>query len=158
MTPATPEPVFTVADEGHIEILLPLVQGFYGIFDYPFDASEMQAVLLPLLRDATLGCVLLIQIGPTPVGYLILTFGYSLESRGRDAILDEFFVQEAYQGQGIGTVAIAHLLNHLAPQLGIKMIYLVVERSNLRACKFYSRLGFVAQDRILMAAQAADLL
>jgi len=37
--------------------------------------------------------------GPEPIGYMILTLGYSLEYRGRDAFVDELFVVESRGGR-----------------------------------------------------------
>lgn len=49
-----------------------------------------------------MGRVWLIQHQSLAIGYVILTLGFSLEYGGRDAFIDEFYIQANYQGQGIG--------------------------------------------------------
>jgi len=57
--------------------------------EFHFDEAAVRIALTQLLADQSLGRVWLICIDERPVGYVVLTFGFSLESRGRDALIDE---------------------------------------------------------------------
>lgn len=82
-------------------------------------------------------------------GYAVLTFGFSLEFEGRDAFLDELYVEPAFRGRGWGTAAI-EFLARAADELGIRAVHLEASRSNARAAELYRRLGFREHDRFLM--------
>ena len=80
---------------------------------------------------------------------LVLAFGYSLEYHGRDAFLDEFFIEEDYRGKGHGKKMLTRAEN-AAKKLGIKAIHLEVTRHNDPVIPFYKREGFQDHDRYLM--------
>ncbi len=83
-----------------------------------------------------------------PMGYTILTWGYSLESGGREALIDEIFLRQ--RNMGIGTQVMPLLLEALRAQ-GIVKIFLETETHNTRARRFYARSGFIADDSIWMS-------
>jgi len=58
---------------------------------------------LTFLREPSFGRAWLICEREIPVGYTVLTFGYSLEYIGRDAFIDEFYPRESHRGRGVGT-------------------------------------------------------
>lgn len=120
--------------------------------DFHFDPAAVRAALLELLVAPPLGRVWLACNTETPIGYAVLTFGFSLESHGRDALLDELYIAAGYRGRGIGTQVI-ELVEAEARKAGAKKLYLEVERPNKRAQKLYQRLGFGDQGRFLMSKQ-----
>lgn len=96
---------FRIAGEGDCETPMELVRQYLEFDHLPFDESEVHRALMDLLRDPTLGRSWLICNGAAAVGYIVLTFGYRLEYRGRDAFIDEFFIQESHRGRGWGRKA-----------------------------------------------------
>src|SRR5688572_19196528 len=103
----TVEMRFRQAGPGQQEQLFDLVREFYAYEGLDLDERRGRAALARLLADDSLGRTWLIENGAEAAGYLVLTFGYSLEFHGRDAFVDELFLREAYRGQGIGRRAIA---------------------------------------------------
>ena len=91
----------------------------------------------------------LICDGDSAVGYLALTFGYSLEFHGRDAFIDELYIRPAHRGQGWGTRAMEHA-EALALSEGIRAIHLEVGHRNSAAQAFYRKLGYADHERHLM--------
>ena len=118
--------------------------------DFYFDEPAVRAALVQLVADSSLGRVWLVSWSNTPIGYAVLTFGFSLESHGRDGILDEIYLAADYRGQGLGT-QVVEFVEAEAWRLELKKLFLEVERPNTRAKKFYARLGFVEHDRHLMS-------
>ncbi len=59
------------------------------------------------------GEIQFIQCDSVVVGYFCLTYGYSLDTFGRDCCIDELYIAEAYRNQGIGTEAMRHIERHL---------------------------------------------
>ncbi|MEW5957557.1 MAG: GNAT family N-acetyltransferase [Chloroflexota bacterium] len=118
--------------------------------DFHFDEPAVRGALAQLLADPSLGRVWLICIAAEPVGYVALTFGFSLESHGRDLLIDEIYLLPDYRGRGIGRWVIRQLEAE-ARGLGIIRLYLEVERPNRRAQAFYRQLGFEDHNRYLMS-------
>src|SRR2546426_9801736 len=79
----------------------------------------------------------------------LLTLGYSLEYRGRDAFVDELFVDENRRRQGIGRKAM-QFLERACRDLEVRALHLEVERPNVGAQVLYRKFGFVDHDRYLM--------
>lgn len=140
---------FKIAEISDIENLVKFIREYYEFDDLIFDEDSIRATLLKLLLDATLGRVWLMRKGEAAIGYIIITFGYSLEYRGRDAFIDEFYIQASDRGQGIGKQTI-QFLERVCSELGINALHLEVERKNTIAQNFYRQVGFVDQNRYLM--------
>jgi ribosomal protein S18 acetylase RimI-like enzyme len=122
---------------------------FYAQHRTPFRAAQARAAVSGLLRDPAWGRVWLIRSGPTNVGYLVLTLGYSLEFLGHDAFVDELYVLPRYRGQGIGKAAMA-LLDRECRALGVNALHLEVASGNQTAQGLYRRFGFKKRRYFLM--------
>lgn len=140
---------FKSAEIADTEILIELIREYYDFDSHSFDEAIVRTTLVKVLKDSALGRVWLIQQDSKAIGYIVLTFGYSLEYRGRDAFIDEFYIRESYRGQGIGGRAI-QFIESACPALEIQALHLEVERKNIAAQKFYREVGFKDQDRYLM--------
>ena len=143
------ETTFKFADNSDTELLIQFIQEFYKYDGHPFDEASIRAALAKILEDNSLGRVWLIQQDSQAIGYIILTFGYSLEYRGRDAFIDEFYISESDRGQGVGVKTI-QFIESVCPSLEIQALHLEVERENTIAQSFYRKVGFADQNRYLM--------
>lgn len=140
---------FKIAENADTEILVQFIREFYELDQYPFNDESVRSALAIILNDNSLGRVWIIQDGSKAIGYVVLTFGYSLEYQGRDAFIDEIYIQESYRGQGVGT-KVFQFVEGVCPSLGIKALHLEVERQNTAAQGFYQKIGFQDHDRYLM--------
>src|SRR5215472_5586678 len=102
-------PRFRLANESDTDVLLDFMESYYAFDGLGFDRKQARVALIALLRDTSLGADWLILDGATPVGYMVLCFGYSLEWLGRDAFVDECYLREEYRGRGWGAQTIAFL-------------------------------------------------
>lgn len=137
------------AGPGDLATLLPLIAEFYEIDRHAFDESVVRAALSPLLTDDTAGQVWLITTGSVDVvGYAVLTWGYSLESGGREGLLDELFVRQRNAGSG---GAALEALADRARRAGCRVLFLETESHNARVRGFYRRHGFLEQDSVWMS-------
>lgn len=98
----------------------------------------------PLVR------VWVIELDGAPVGYLALSLGFSIEVGGRDALIDELYLEEAARGRGVGRRALA-FAEQECRKLGVRRICLEVERHNQDARRIYERAGFRDHDRSLLS-------
>lgn len=101
-----------------------------------------------LLGDPSLGRVWMICAGSDVVGYIVLSFDYSLEYGGKCGWVDEFFVRKEHRGRGIGSQALKIFADR-ARELGAKTVHLGVRRGN-PAIKLYRRAGFREHDAYVM--------
>lgn len=77
-------------------------------------------------------------------------FGFSFEYGGRDAFIDELYLDKAYRGKGHGKAVLEQAAIE-AKELGVKAIHLEVERHNASGRKLYTKSGFETSDRELMS-------
>jgi len=100
--------------------------------------------LAPLLDGIPHGVAYLIGPARAPIGYIVVTFGWSVEFGGLDAIVDEIYVRPPVRGRGIAT-EVLHALPRALAQGGVKAIHLEVDRTNDTAQRLYTRAGFTAR-------------
>lgn len=143
------EPEFRAMRDVDVEIIVVLMRDFYAIDGYPFDETIARRALKGLVENPALGRVWLITMSVEIAGYMVLTFGYSLEFHGRDAFIDELFLREGYRNQGIGTKAMTFMEGFCRAQ-GIHALHLETERHNTAAQSLYSKAGFKDHHRALM--------
>ena len=124
---------------------MPLMQEFYEIDGHTFYEVTVRSALGPLLRDDSLGQVWL--IGDDDSGYAVVTWGYSLESGGRDALLDEFYVRR--RNEGWGGAALEAILA-AADAAGASRLFLETEAPNDAVRRFYRRHGFAPEPSVWM--------
>ncbi|MCP4369735.1 MAG: GNAT family N-acetyltransferase [Deltaproteobacteria bacterium] len=101
------------------------------------------------MADPSLGRAWLIYDAHEPIGYVILTLGYSLEYHGRDAFVDELFIKAGHRGQGVGR-KVMQFVEAEAGKLGINALHLEVEYANKRAQALYHKMGFEDHKRYLL--------
>lgn len=140
---------FKTAEIADTEILVQFIREYYYFDGHCFNESIVRTTLAKILKNSTLGRVWIIQQDGKAIGYIVLTFGYSLEYQGRDAFIDEFYIQESYRDRGIGSRAI-QFIESACPALEIQAVHLEVERKNTAAQNFYRQVGFKDQERYLM--------
>lgn len=131
-----------------LEVLLTLVQEYYTYDHIDFEAPRQRQALAGLLQNPSFGCAWLLEDQGQAFGYAVLTFSYAIESGGRDAILDELYLREAYRGQGLGS-QILTFVESFCRQERLTGLYLVVERKNRRAQSVYRNLNYVESDRLI---------
>lgn len=137
----TIEPSFRLAAESDTVTLLKFMRAYYAFDGHGFDEEKARLALTTLLHGADLGRVWLILDGETAVGYVVIAFGYSLEWLGRDAFVDEFYLQQNYRGRGWGRKTMA-FVEDAARALNVTALHLEVVRQNTTALQVYRKLGF----------------
>ena len=140
---------FKPLESADIETIVPMMQDFYAIDNYPIDVAISKALFLEFLENEHLGRAWLIYFDNEVVGYIILTFIFSFEYKGRIAFLDELYLSEKARGKGIGKAAVDFIQSE-ARKLSLKIIYLEVEGHNQNAQQLYLSKDFTVHNRKLM--------
>src|SRR5258708_8435247 len=122
-----------------------------------FDESAARAALRRLLALPEFGKAWLLFAGNRPVGYVVLTIGFSFECHGHDAFIDELFVDEAFRRRGYGRRAVA-FVETKARDMGVNAIHLEVDRGNDPALELYRRTGYQDHQRFLMTKWVEPLI
>lgn len=140
----------SVADRARAPELLPLVRDYHVFEGVEMSDAQRAEAVAPLLEpNSPAGCVWLIESGGQVVGYLALCVGYSIEFRGRDAFVDEFYLVEEARGRGLGSRVLERVCAE-ARAMGIVALHLEVARGNQRARALYERWGFRARERFTL--------
>ncbi|MFS4466819.1 GNAT family N-acetyltransferase [Maribacter sp. 2210JD10-5] len=145
---------FEIATIEYIPKLLEMMRGFNAVDNYSFNPKITEQNLTDFLSNESLGRLWLISVEDKPIGYVVLTFGFSFEYGGRDAFIDELFIKERFRGKGIGTKTMEFILTE-AKRLHINAIHLEVEKHN-NANRLYKKLGFNSTNRELFVKRLTD--
>ncbi|WP_171211321.1 N-acetyltransferase [Ruegeria sp. HKCCA5426] len=135
-----------------LDRLVGLVTAFHSEEGIAQDADQTRNALAPLLEGIPHGCVYLIGPGRAPLGYIILTFGWSVEFGGMDGFVDEIYIRPAVRGRGIASEVLLDLPKALAGA-GLTALHLEVDRTNEAAQKLYLRTGFKPRDRYMLMSK-----
>jgi GNAT superfamily N-acetyltransferase len=144
-----PTPVFQPATTEDVAALVGMMEALYRNDGHAFDAARAERATLALLNSPSWGHIWLIQRDGISVGYVVLTFGFSLEFGGRDALLDELFILEPHRSQGLGKQALEFVFDYCRTEK-IRALHVEVFLGNDKAAAIYSRSGFERDTRQLM--------
>jgi len=115
----------------------------------PLREDAAETALRGLLAAPDRGLVWVIEQAGEAAGYLVLTWGYSLEFHGRDAFIDELYLAPSYRGAGLGRQAVEWAEDACRAH-GAGAVHLEVEIDNQRAHALYRRSGFAERGLRLM--------
>lgn len=135
-----------------VDALVGLVREYCAEDDHVFEVSRVRAALAPLLAHDRYGVIWV--IGEPLQGYAVVTWGYSLESGGLDALLDEVYVRK--RGRGLGARLVRAAMDDSAAR-GIGRMFLETEGNNEGARRFYARHGFQIEDSVWMSRELEPL-
>jgi len=143
------EAIFKPIEAQDIPLVITMMEEFYAIDNYPIDVNVSRGLMHEFLENETLGRGWLILKEDQPVGYVIMTFVFSFEYKGRIAFLDELFISEKARGLGFGKQAL-DFISEQAKALSVKIIYLEIEGHNTVAQQLYLSKGYSIHNRGLM--------
>jgi ribosomal protein S18 acetylase RimI-like enzyme len=116
---------------------------------YYFDEPVVRKALHDFLANPEFGKAWIFSERVASVGYVVLTLGYSFEYHGREAFVDELYVEPQFRKQGIGRRAM-QFVEDRAREMGVHVIHLEVDHGNDPALELYQRAGYQDHHRYLM--------
>jgi GNAT superfamily N-acetyltransferase len=138
-----------------VPLLVALMAEFYSDSPYTLNPRRATAAFSSLLSDDRLGHVWLIQADSKVVGYVVATFCHSMTYGGLTAIVDDFFIQRAFRGVGLGKAAMSELRKFCASQ-GIRALNVETGHDNAAALAVYRKAGFVEIDHAHLTLPLAE--
>ncbi|WP_170382972.1 GNAT family N-acetyltransferase [Ruegeria atlantica] len=135
-----------------LDRLMGLVAAFHAESGIEQDPDQRRNALAPLLEGIPHGCVYLIGPGRAPLGYIVLTFGWSIEFGGMDGFVDEIYIRPAVRGRGIATEVLLALPKALAGA-GLTALHLEVDRAKVATQNLYARTGFKPRERYMLMSK-----
>ncbi len=138
-----------------VSTALALVESYYGEDGYTFSKAKAERAIRLLISKPTLGKIVLVKANGLAIGYYCITYGYSLQRHGRDAILDEIYIAKEHRRKGIGQRAIEHIVIELKRN-GFKSIYLYVRKRNVDAQRFHRSNGFRKVKEAVMVRELSE--
>lgn len=126
--------------------LLPLVAAFHSEYGFDLNDEHRAAALAPLLEGSPLGAAWLFGLAKAPTGYVIITFGWSMEMGGMDAFVDELYIRPNVRKRGIASEALMAIASSLS-DVGVKALHLEVDREDEATQRLYTRAHFKLRDR-----------
>ena len=141
--------ILHLATPDDLEKLAPMIAAYHALEGIETDEDHRRAAIAPLLEGSPHGAIWLIGPKMSPVGYVAVTFGWSIEMGGLDGFIDELWIREKVRGRGMGSEAVATLIKSLK-SAGLMALHLEVSPENHRAVTLYGRLGFAKRPYNLM--------
>ena len=145
--------ILHLATPADIDKLEPMIAAYHALEGIETDEDHRRTAVIPLLEGSPHGAVWLIGPKISPVGYVAVTFGWSIEMGGLDGFIDELWIRDKVRGRGMGTEAVATLLKSLK-SAGLMALHLEIAPQNSRAETLYGRLGFSRRPFNLMTWRA----
>ncbi len=149
------EPAFIPATDGHRDEVIGLMRKFYAAEQIAFELQTAEMVFGELTHTDGHGRIYLITTPEKTAGYLIVTFCYSAEFRGRFLLLDELYLREEFRGKGFGRRALDFAAG-VGRACGLQIMRLEVSRKNQKALALYLNAGFKSSDRDFLSKNIGD--
>ena len=146
---------FKPAGQTDIAVLTAFMRELFEFDRKAFDEPAARKALEKVFSGELPARVWLIVSEEETIGYVVLTFGCSLEYRGRDAFLDELYVREDARGRGVGRQAL-EFVEQVCRSERVEALHLEVDRENRRAQTVYREFGFKEHDSYLMTKWISD--
>jgi len=132
--------------------LLPMIAACHAELGITRDAAQTADALLPLLEGSPYGVAYLIGPARAPIGYVVISFGWSLELGGMDGTLDEIWIRPGVRARGIGTEVLQALPKALAGA-GLTALHLETRQDDPKIDGFYRRNKFALRPDVVVMTQ-----
>jgi ribosomal protein S18 acetylase RimI-like enzyme len=119
---------------------------------YPYRDGPSREAFNRLISDEALGRIWLMMQNGQVAGYIVLTFGFSLEFGGLNALVDDLYVRKQFRRRGLARLGLMTAVAE-CETMGIGTISLEVEPRNRGAKRLYSATGFRISRRQIMRLQ-----
>ena len=89
------------------------------------------------------------------VGYIVLTYRFSMESGGIDAHIEDIYVRTGERRNGVGSRLLTEAIKR-SEEDGLKAIHVETGSDDLRAIQFYRRHNLLNRGRTFMTVEITE--
>ncbi|MBS1303570.1 GNAT family N-acetyltransferase [Loktanella sp. SALINAS62] len=133
----------TLAAAADAERVLALMARYHEEAQLPHDDTHRATVAGPLLDGSPLGAIWLIGPSRAPLGYVMVTFGWSMPHGGLIGWLEEVFIRPSVRGRGIGT-EVLHAVTVNLQRADLRAMHVFLPSDDAGLVRFCTRTGFRA--------------
>lgn len=123
-----------------IPVLVELMHEFHAASGFTLDRAGAATAYSALLSDASRGVAWIAIRDNAPVGYVVLTFRFSMEAGGTDAFIDDMYVQPIFRRLGHGGSLLKELFSE-CERRRVHSIRVEVASDNVAAHALYWQYG-----------------
>lgn len=138
-----------LAGPDDLDRLVGLMERYHAERALPYDDTHRRRAAMPLLNGSPHGAVWLIGPQRAPLGYVLISFGWSVALAGIEGFVAEVFIRPSVRGRGIGT-EVLHAIAVSLTQTGVKALHVRLEQADAGAARFCARVGFVARPELVL--------
>ncbi len=124
-----------------LDRLLPMVAARHDETGLASEETQRRDALRPLLEGSPLGAVWIVGPRSSPIGYVIVSFGWSVAAGGLVATLDDIFVRRGVRGRNVGPEVLLGLLTRLE-DAGTRRVDLTLPEEAEGLRRMFGRAGF----------------
>ncbi|MBE0414846.1 GNAT family N-acetyltransferase [Yoonia sp.] len=120
---------------------LALMQRSHAERALPHDDAHRENVIAPLLDGSPLGAVWLIGPARAPLGYVMISFGWSVDLGGMIGWVEDIYIRPSVRKRGIGT----EVLHAVAVTLGradLRALHVRIAVGDDALARFCAKAGF----------------
>lgn len=117
------------------------------------DEDRLRAGLAPLAEQSGDGAAYLFGPAKAPVGYLVLTFGWSIPLAGREARIADLYIRPSVRRRGLATEALIGIGNALRGG-GLKAMHVTLPEGDAALMNLASKAGFRPDPGAIHATRA----
>ena len=130
----------TIAGKEDVGALSMLMRAFYSEFGFPLEDTRARSAFLELLRKPSWGAVWLACVKGTPVGYIVLSLRYTMETGSLSGYIDDLFVKSEHRRKGIARALLTELVD-TCEKRGCQVLFVEANETSSSAMAFYSSFG-----------------
>lgn len=142
------------ATQSDVKLLVELMSEYYRESNLYIDVGRASWAFSQLLSDQKTGRIWLVEDEAHPVGYVVMTFGFSIAAGGLTAFIDDLFIQSRYRRRGLGRAAVDTVLD-ACESLGVRTLSIELPPHNLAAQGLYQAAGFFEEGHSIRTRQLA---
>jgi GNAT superfamily N-acetyltransferase len=138
-----------LAGPDDLDGVLALMERFHAERGLPHDDIHRRNAVAPLLAGNPLGTIWLIGPQRAPLGYVLLSFGWSVNRAGMEGWVNEIYVRPNVRRRGIGT-EVLHAVAVSMGKAGLRVLHVRLGRADDMAARFCARVGFEQREDLIV--------
>ena len=140
---------FRPLEASDADLLKAYIRDYYAFDKHEIDEAVIESAVREGLANPAHFRAWILRVDDRDAGYVSITIGFAIEAGGRDAFIDELYLEPWARGRGFGR-QILDFCQTFCIEDGIRKLNLEVETHNARARRLYADWGFLEHDRFLM--------